>query len=145
MFTDEFGEHTREDVSGIVEPIWKCVLSNKGILPVLHEMFPNHPNILPAHWEDAPLKNTAYVSKPMLSREGANITVFEQGKEVARTDGKYHGHKIYQERASLFRQDGHYAVIGSWVVGNKSAGIIVRDSGEEIVRDLSRVVPHWFL
>jgi glutathionylspermidine synthase len=145
MFTDEFGEHTRQDVSGIVEPIWKCVLSNKGILPVLHEMFPNHPNILPAHWDDTRLKSGSYVSKPMLSREGANITVFEQGKEVARTDGKYHGHKIYQERASLFQQDGHYAVIGSWVVGNQSAGIIVRDSGEEIVRDLSRVVPHWFL
>jgi glutathionylspermidine synthase len=145
MFSDEFGAHTRQDVSGIVEPIWKCILSNKGILPVLHEMFPDHPNILPAHWDDTKLKSGSYVSKPMLSREGANITMFERGCEVAHTDGKYHGHKIYQERASLFQQDGHYAVIGSWVVGNKSAGMIVRDSSEQIVRDLSRVVPHWFL
>ena len=145
MFSDEFGEHTRQDVSGIVEPIWKCILSNKGILPVLHEMFPDHPNILPAHWDDTKLKSGSYVSKPMLSREGANITMFERGCEVAHTDGKYHGHKIYQARAPLFNQDGHYAVIGSWVVGNRSAGMIVRDSSEQIVRDLSRVVPHWFL
>ncbi len=145
MFSDEFGQHTRADVSGIVEPIWKCILSNKGILPVLHEMFPDHPNILPAYWTAAEAGGSDYVAKPMLSREGANISIVSNGREVASTDGKYHGHRIYQQRARLFHQDGHHAVIGSWVVGNKPAGIIIRDSAREIVQDTSRVVPHWFL
>jgi glutathionylspermidine synthase len=145
MFADEFGAHSRADVSGIVEPIWKCILSNKGILPVLHEMFPDHPNILPAYWTSAEAGGSDYVAKPMLSREGANISIVSNGREVASTAGKYHGHRIYQQRARLFQQDGHHAVIGSWVVGDKPAGIIIRDSAREIVQDTSRVVPHWFL
>jgi glutathionylspermidine synthase len=145
MFLDEFGTHTQADVSGIVEPVWKCILSNKGILPVLHDMFPNHPNILPAHWSAAPMDGRDYVAKPMLSREGANISIVSNGQEVASTDGKYHGHRIYQQRARLFQQDGHHAVIGSWVVGDKPAGLIIRDSAREIVQDTSRVVPHWFV
>ena len=31
-----------------IEPAWKMVLSNKGILPVLWKLFPRHPNLLEA-------------------------------------------------------------------------------------------------
>jgi len=144
MTDDDFGSYTRNDVSGIVEPVWKMILSNKGILPILHEMFPDHPNILPAKWT-AEEMTTDYVAKPLLSREGANIDIVSSGQVVDKTDGIYQGRRIYQQRANLFKQDGNHAVIGSWVVGNKSAGMIVRDHDREIVRDRSRVVPHWFL
>ena len=143
MFSDEFGKHTMADRAGIVEPVWKCILSNKGILPVLHEMFPNHPNILPAGWAPASMAGD-YVAKPMLSREGANIDIISGNRVVASTDGSYRGNKIYQQRAGLFNQDGHFAVIGSWIVGESAAGMIIRDHDREIVQDRSRVVPHWF-
>ena len=81
----------------------------------------------------------------MLSREGANIDLFQDHKIVASTPGDYYSHKIYQQKANLFQQDGHYAVIGSWIIGNQPAGMIIRDSSDLIVRDLSRVVPHWFV
>jgi len=32
----------------LIEAPWKMVLSNKAILPILWEMFPGHPNRLPA-------------------------------------------------------------------------------------------------
>ena len=32
----------------MLEPAWKAALSNKGLLPVLWEMFEGHPNLLPA-------------------------------------------------------------------------------------------------
>ena len=35
-----------------IEPIWKMLWSNKGILPVLWRLFPDHPNLLPAFFED---------------------------------------------------------------------------------------------
>lgn len=144
MVEDEFGSYTRNDVSGIIEPIWKMILSNKGILPVLHEMFPNHPNILPAHWSAESMAGD-YVAKPLLGREGANIDIISSGNTIESTGGIYQGRRIYQQRARLFKQDGHHAVIGSWVVGNKSAGMIIRDHHKEIVQDTSRVVPHWFI
>ncbi|WP_245583185.1 glutathionylspermidine synthase family protein [Oceanospirillum beijerinckii] len=31
-----------------LEPIWKTVLSNKALLLMLWQMFPYHPNLLPA-------------------------------------------------------------------------------------------------
>jgi glutathionylspermidine synthase len=42
-------EHDLEQLS-FIEPAWKIVLSNKSILPMLWEMFPNHPNLLPAYF-----------------------------------------------------------------------------------------------
>jgi glutathionylspermidine synthase len=65
-----------------IEPPWKAVLSNKGILPLLWEMFPNHPNLLPAFFEDdarAAELGSSYVRKPLLSREGANVTLVSGG------------------------------------------------------------------
>ena len=144
MFKDDFGRYTITDCAGIVEPVWKCVLSNKGILPILHEMFPDHPNILPARWVATEMTGD-YVAKPLLSREGANIDIVSGGHTIDSTDGIYLGRRIYQQRSGLFRQGDNYAVIGSWVVGNKAAGMIIRDHDREIVRDRSRVVPHWFI
>ena len=37
-----------------IEPPWKLIMSNKAILPLLWEMFPNHPNLVPAYY-DSPL------------------------------------------------------------------------------------------
>ncbi len=34
-----------------IEPIWKMMWSNKGILPVLWRLYPDHPNLLPAYFE----------------------------------------------------------------------------------------------
>ena len=51
LLREQFGPHLLTDAIGIVEPPWKMVLSNKAILPVLWEMFPGHPNLLPASRE----------------------------------------------------------------------------------------------
>ena len=59
-----------------LEPPWKAILSNKGILPLLWAMFPRHPNLLPAYFEDDPKAaelGNSYVRKPLYSREGANV------------------------------------------------------------------------
>ena len=170
MMADEFGDYAVKKSSGIVEPIWKAVLSNKGMLPILHEMFPNHPNILPASFtqESLPVSDLdwfdfqsnasvdelekfasgslnpgSYVVKPMLSREGANIDLVQNGRITSKTSGKYNGPRIYQKKADLFRSGESRAVIGSWVVGNSAAGMIIRDHDQDIVLDTSKVVPHW--
>lgn len=50
MLDDQFGRYIlagveREPVQWI-EPIWKTMLSTKAILPVLWELYPDHPNLL---------------------------------------------------------------------------------------------------
>jgi glutathionylspermidine synthase len=73
MIREEFGKHLGRDRTIWIEPPWKMLLSNKGILPILWELYPQHPNLLEAHF-DNPGEMTAWVKKPLLGREGANIT-----------------------------------------------------------------------
>ena len=59
-----------------IEPIWKMLWSNKGILPVLHRLFPENPHVLPAFFDgEQPDSLTSFVRKPLYSREGANVAL----------------------------------------------------------------------
>jgi len=126
-----------------IEPIWKMLWSNKALLAILWELFPNHPNLLPAYL-NSPGNMTEFVRKPLLSREGANITVHKNGT-IASTPGPY-GQEgfVYQALTSQGNFDGHTPVIGSWYITDQgAAGIGIRES-EGITTDLSRFVPHYF-
>ncbi len=143
---DGFGRALAGDVAGVLEPPWKALLSDKAILPTLHELFPEHPHILPARMgrADGALDR---VEKPCLGREGANIRLLSGGQLLEETPGDYGAagaRFISQALAPLPARDGWNAVIGSWVVGGETAGIILREGRERIMRDASRVVPHLF-
>ena len=63
MFREAFGAQLQGAPTRWIEPPWKAILSNKGILPLLWEMFPGHPNLLPAFFEDDP--RAAELGSPM--------------------------------------------------------------------------------
>jgi glutathionylspermidine synthase len=128
-----------------VEPAWKMLLSNKQLLVVLWELFPNHRNLLAAYGSAAPLKGRAHVSKPRLGREGANVTLFDgSGHAIASADGEYGDEGfVFQERARFAPIPGKTAVIGSWIVGESPAGIDVRETSGPITGDLAEFVPHY--
>jgi glutathionylspermidine synthase len=144
MVHEDFGPHvltTYRDVQWI-EPIWKMLWSNKALLAVLWELYPNHPNLVPAYL-DAPRDLTRYVKKPKLAREGANITYV--GDEKIETPGDYGAEGfVYQALAPVPLVEGNYPVIGSWVVDGESAGMGIRESNTPITNNLSRFIPHLF-
>ena len=35
-----------------IEPFWKLIASNKAMLPLLWSLYPGHPNLLPAYFDD---------------------------------------------------------------------------------------------
>jgi glutathionylspermidine synthase len=147
MVREEFGRHL--GASGIiwVEPAWKMLLSNKGLLPVLWELYPHHPNLLEASW-DAPDTGRAWVRKPLLGREGANVTLHRPGGDFE-TTGEYGAEGfVYQDLAPLKTFDGKYPVTGSWVIGHRegdaAAGIGIRESDIPITTNVSQFVPHLF-
>jgi len=146
MIDEEFGQNLVNDqLKAIwIEPSWKMILSNKAILPILWQLFPYHKNLLPAYFTRSNLRD--YVIKPLLSREGANITIVENEKEIAVSEGDYGSEGfIYQELCKLPNFDGNYPVIGSWVVGQQPAGMGIRESDGLITGNLSRFVPHLIL
>jgi glutathionylspermidine synthase len=126
-----------------IEPIWKMLLSNKGILPILWELFPDHPNLLECHFGD-PKNLRDYVKKPFLSREGANLTI-RRGGVVEETEGPYGDEGfVYQKTARIPNFDGAFPVIGSWLIDGIAAGIGIRESDTPVTNNLSCFVPHLF-
>jgi glutathionylspermidine synthase len=129
-----------------IEPAWKAILSNKGILPLLWERHPDHPNLLPAYFADdtaAEALGDTYVSKPLFSREGANVVAVRDGIAGAAVDHGYgaEGH-IRQALLPPPEFSGCYPVIGAWIVGDAAVGIGVREDIDPVTRDLARFVPH---
>lgn len=143
MQREEFGRHLLEGTCRWLEPPWKALLSNKAILPILWELFPESPYLLETHFE--PLADGNYVQKPIFGREGANVQVFTQGKLLFQTDGPYDGPSVYQEVWPLPRLDGrHFACIGSWIVNGWACGIGIREDETLVTGNLSRFVPHLY-
>jgi glutathionylspermidine synthase len=141
---DKFGKRVISTWGKIrwIEPIWKMLLSNKAILPVLWELNPHHPNLLECY-SDGPRGMKSYVAKPILSREGANIEVVVDGTQSVKTDGEYgEERKIYQAFAALPDFSGRRAVVGSWVVGDEAAGVGIRESDSLVTDNYSQFVPH---
>lgn len=144
MVNEEFGIQIVNDVleAQWIEPSWKMILSNKAILPVLWELFPEHPLLLESYF-DHPGSMSNYVKKPLLSREGANISFVYGNEIIYETPGEY-GEEgfIYQAMASLHKEESGYAIIGSWIIGQESCGITFRESDYPVTTDKSRFIPH---
>ena len=144
LWHEEFGPHLTSDNVRFIEPAWKMLLSNKGLLPILWELFPDHPNLLPAHETAAPL-GESYIRKPKLSREGANVTWVERGVTLEESGGDY-GEEgfVFQAVANLPEFNGNRPVFGVWMVDHEAAGLGIREDARRITGNLSRFVPHFF-
>ena len=149
MFRESFGANLNAASTRWIEPPWKAILSNKGILPLLWAMFPGHPNLLPAYFEDddkAASLGASYVRKPLYSREGANVTLVSAGSPIDQHDGPYGAEGyVRQALAPLPEFSGQYPVLGSWIVGGVPCGLSIREDDNPITGNLSRFVPHAIL
>ena len=149
MFHDEFGGRLAKAPTRWIEPPWKAILSNKGILPLLWEMYPDHPNLLPAYFEDDPnatCLGASFVRKPLYSREGANITLVSGGVAVADQAGPYGAEGfIRQALAPLPDFSNQYPVVGSWLVDHAPCGLSIREDENPITGNSSRFLPHAIL
>ncbi|MGA5319975.1 glutathionylspermidine synthase family protein [Streptomyces seoulensis] len=151
LTTDEFAGHvldTLDNGGGTgstlwIEPAWKMLLSNKALLAILWELYPGHPNLLPAYL-DGPRElaaTTGYAAKPLLGREGEGVTLHPPGSP-APSSGEV---CCYQALAPLPSFDGNHVVLGAWVVGDEAAGLGIRESSGLITDSYARFLPHVIL
>jgi glutathionylspermidine synthase len=146
MFREQFGQFLAGSPTRWLEPPWKAILSNKGILPLLWAMYPRHPNLLPAFFEDDPKAaelGNSFVRKPLYSREGSNVSIMVGGEQIDQDEGPYGAEGfVRQGVATLPQFDGNYAAIGSWIVAGKPCGLSVREDSSPITKNTSRFLPH---
>ena len=165
MLRDDFAANLHPSGARFIEPPWKAVLSNKGLLPLLWQMFPGHPNLLPAFFAAdveaarrgeatpfaeaiaaaGPALSRGHVTKPLFSREGAGVVITEAGRETERApDDTYSHHpRIVQALAPLPVFDGFHPVLGAWIVGEECVGLGIREDRARITHNLSRFKPHF--
>ncbi len=149
IMAEEFGRHVPASGAGFIEPPWKAVLSNKGLLALLWEMFEGHPNLLPAYFEGDPRAaelGDSYVRKPLWSRQGANIEIIRDGRTQSRNDGPYgeDGH-IVQAFQPLPEIDGNYPLVGCWLVASRAVGLCIREDRTLVTGKEARFIPHVIL
>ena len=143
LMRESFARHLPSSGLQLIEPPWKALLSNKGILPMLWQKHSGHPNLLPAEFDDGSSElPRGWVRKPLHSREGANVDIcLPDGTRVS-SDGPYRGACIRQAFHALAEFDGNHALLGSWVVGDRACGLGIREDSSLITRDSARFVPH---
>jgi glutathionylspermidine synthase len=149
---ENFARHIPGSGCQIIEPAWKTLLSNKGLMALLWEAYPGHPNLIAAYFDGDPRAadlGNRFVRKPIYSREGANIELVLPGMIRSRTpapEGPYgaEGH-IVQAYHPLPRFQGRRPVCGVWLVAGQPAGLGVREGDDDVTTDAARFVPHVIL
>ena len=113
------------------------------LLKYLYQLFPDSPYILPCAFGKPITKN--YVRKPVFSREGANITIINNGQVADVTKGEY-GEEgfLFQEYFEIPKFNGMTPVLGSWLIGGEAGGMGIRESSNLITNNMSYFCPHYF-
>lgn len=157
MLRDDFADHIADAHCRFLEPAWKAVVSNKGMLAVLWETFEGHPNLLPSFFADdfakggsaidraADAFDRGVVRKPVFSREGSSISITRGERTIAAAkDQTYADHPmIVQAYHEMPDFGGYHPVIGAWIVGETCVGMGIREDRALITQDLSLFKPHF--
>ncbi len=142
MLREPFGPYAIDSDTRFIEPLWKSLLSCKGLLALLWDRHPGHENLLPTFLEPGLLRD--YAKKPLYSREGANVTLVRDGQVLQAATGPYGAEGyIYQALNLLPNFDGFFPVIGSWVVAGEPAGMGIREDRSPVTTNTSQFVPHY--
>ena len=151
LMRENFGSHIPASGVNFIEPPWKTILANKGLLPLLWGMFEGHPNLLPSFFEDDPassqlIDSGSYVRKPLLSRQGANIEIVDNGNVLIKSEGPYaEDLHIVQGFEPLPEFDGRYPLVGCWMVASKAVGLCIREDNNLVTGTGANVIPHVIL
>lgn len=147
LWEEDFGAAIPNSGCVFIEPAWKSVLSNKGILALLWEMFPGHPNLLPTYFEGDPTVadfSGSLVRKPIFSREGWDISLVDgPGPAEPVKPGPYGKEGfVLQAHHPLPAFDANRPVCGVWMVASAPAGLGLREDTSWVTGDDARFVPH---
>ena len=149
IFRAEYAARLAKSRTQFIEPAWKSILSNKGLLPLLWERHKGHPNLLEAWFDDDPQAanlGSSFVRKPLFSREGANVELYSRGRRSKVLDQGYGSEGWIRQALKPPPSFGvNYPVIGAWLVGDQPAGMGVREDRSRVTRDRSRFIPHVIL
>jgi glutathionylspermidine synthase len=160
MVYDEFGKSACENMLAFdgtvwLEPIWKMLWSNKAILAVLWGLYKDTDEaeyLLPAYFDgEQPNEFVNYVRKPMLGREGADLTIVVNNEPMEFGPEQGYGEEGYIVQgfhplpgfsSELEPGTTYHPVLGLWTVQNDMVAMCLRESIGRVTDNQSFFVPH---
>ncbi len=168
LLADDYARHIAGSGCMFLEPAWKAVVSNKGLLPVLWEMFEGHPNLLPAFFADdvapalvengQPDPSVAQAFGRVATSSAPPMWSSRSSRAKARASSSSRTARSPRRRTTMITTGMRGScrpitpcpnsrvsrpVIGAWIVGDACAGIGIREDRARITQDLSRFKPHF--
>lgn len=141
---DDYGECIPVAKTRFIEPAWKRLIADKRLLALLWDRHKGHPNLLQTSLLPGDMFGPA-VSKPVMGRAGANITI--PGQPV--TPGIYGSQiKIFQEFCPIPKFSSErgdvFVTLGAWMVGDETCGVGVREDDGVVTGSSDSFAPHYF-
>lgn len=133
----------RENVM-VYEPLWTIIPSNKAILPVLSELFPDHPYLLKSEYTlTADMASRTHVIKPIAGRCGLNISIVDSEQEVIKeTSGQFdYQDQIYQEYFPLPKFGKENIQVCTFSVDGVYSGACLRADKSLVITTHSDILP----
>lgn len=123
----------------IANPAYTMLFQSKAILAWLWQCFPHHPLLLEASLTELPGHS---VRKPLLGREGQNVTELNAGRLGQAVDGEFAGQPQLYQRFAQLPQDSQrrFYQAGVFWAGSGCAIGFRRAAG--FITNLSEFVPH---
>ena len=135
-----------------IEPCWKMLLSNKAILVELWKRFPNHPLLVETHsYDPTQHYQGKWARKPILAREGANIHIMQNNVDCGAASGSFYfddydkNGYVMQKWVKTPLHDGMLPTLGLWMVGDKCAGMSLREDVFDIIGNDAHFASHYFI
>lgn len=128
----------------VINPAFTALMQSKGILKYLHDLFPNHPNILRAAFSDRPFSDHRFVSKPIFGRTGENVSLYNGfNQPAASNSGDYGGLPlIYQELTELDKDEDGDIYQPSVFWSQEASALCFRRQDDLIVDDDAEFMSH---
>lgn len=127
----------------VYEPLWTLIPSNKAILPVLWELYPEHPYLLESAFElDDGLRAAGFVRKPIVGRCGANIVLVDGAQRIIEeTAGSFDTREqIYQALFPLPLVESDHVQVCTFSAAGTYAGSCVRIDPSPVITADSDIV-----
>ena len=147
MMREAFGRYLAGAPTQFVEPPWKAILSNKGILPLLvgdvSRPSQSAAGLFRRRRESRRAWRLLRAQAALLARGRQYRAGACRQQRVDRDSGPYGAEGfVRQALAPLPQFDGHHVVLGSWIAAGQPCGLSVREDASPITKNSSRFVPH---
>jgi glutathionylspermidine synthase len=151
--SDAFAKQLAIGEMKVIEPLWKQILSNKGAIALMWQQFQDSDYaqyLLPTYFdhdlspEATQLLLNLHVKKPLLGMEGMGTSIELGGGSLETREMLGYGAEgfILQEYIELPQAFDYYYVVGSWVIDDTAAGIILRGDRQRITGRHCLIIPH---